>query len=247
MALLTEEVVRQMSNGGTRGPVVVSRDDVLTPSARSWLREHRVEVVYPQGRAAEGETSAPAGDRARYQTLFGAALDHKPEHMTHLDAQVLVPKDHPRILFRGCVDSLEADLLLAQREAMDEGYQAICKDLGDALEFARQALRRDVLNEPMEAMRLGGLDPAELRARSHTPQKYYNQPHFMPDHTQSRALLAINRARTTARGAELACYRAFRDLNGLCTREDLLQGFNRLSSFLWILEIRLASGQEKKG
>ena len=61
MALLTEEVVRQMSNGGTRGPVVVSRDDVLTPSARSWLREHRVEVVYPQGRAAEGETSAPAG------------------------------------------------------------------------------------------------------------------------------------------------------------------------------------------
>ena len=55
MALLTEEVVRQMSNGGTRGPVVVSRDDVLTPSARSWLREHRVEVVYPQGRAAEGE------------------------------------------------------------------------------------------------------------------------------------------------------------------------------------------------
>jgi hypothetical protein len=160
---------------------------------------------------------------------------------------VLVPKGHPRILFRGCVDSLEADLLLAQREAMDEGYRTICKDLGDALEFARQALRRDVLNEPMEAMRLGGLDPAELRARSHTPQKYYNQPHFMPDHTQSRALLAINRARTTARGAELACYRAFRDLNGLCTREDLLQGFNRLSSFLWILEIRLASGQEKKG
>ena len=145
------------------------------------------------------------------------------------------------------MDSLEADLLLAQREAHDEGYRAICKDLGDALEFARQALRRDVLNEPMEPMRLGGLDPAELRARSHTPQKYYNQPHFMPDHTQSRTLLTINRARTTTRAAELACYQAFRDLNGLCTREDLLQGFNRLSSFLWILEIRLASGQEKKG
>ena len=36
-------------------------------------------------------------------------------------------------------------------------------------------------------------------------------------------------------------------MSGLCTREDLLQGFNRLSSYLWILEIRLASGQEKKG
>lgn len=54
MALLTEEVVRQMSNGGTRGPVVVSRDDVLTPSARSWLREHRVEVVYPPGAGGGG-------------------------------------------------------------------------------------------------------------------------------------------------------------------------------------------------
>ena len=237
MALFTERSVQacvRVLDG--RRVFYQGPDDRLTPAAREWLAQERIEII--QGEQRPPET---------YRTLFGGVLTEKPEHMTHLDAQVLVPKDHPRILFRGCVDSLEADLLLAQREAMDEGYRTICKDLGDALEFARQALRRDVLNEPMEAMRLGGLDPAELRARSHTPQKYYNQPHFMPDHTQSRALLAINRARTTARGAELACYRAFRDLNGLCTREDLLQGFNRLSSFLWILEIRLASGQEKKG
>ena len=183
-----------------------------------------------------------------YKTLQGAELREKPEHMTHLDAQVLVLRTTPRILFRGCVDSLEADLLLAQRGGHGRGLPDHLQRPGGTLwNLHGRPSRRDVLNEPMEAMRLGGLDPAELRARSHTPQKYYNQPHFMPDHTQSRALLAINRARTTARGAELACYRAFRDLNGLCTREDLLQGFNRLSSFLWILEIRLASGQEKKG
>ena len=235
--LYNEEAVRaNIRNREGKRIFYLGKGDQLTSAARDYLSRERIEIR--------------PGEQAKqdcFPLLTGGFLTEKPEHMTHLDAQVLVPKDHPRILFRGCVDSLEADLLLAQREAMDEGYQAICKDLGDALEFARQALRRDVLNEPMEAMRLGGLDPAELRARSHTPQKYYNQPHFMPDHTQSRALLAINRARTTARGAELACYRAFRDLNGLCTREDLLQGFNRLSSFLWILEIRLASGQEKKG
>ena len=49
MALLTEEDVRRMSNQGTRGPVVVNRDQMLTPGARDYLREHRVEVVYPQG------------------------------------------------------------------------------------------------------------------------------------------------------------------------------------------------------
>ena len=41
-----------MSNQGTRGPVVVNRDQMLTPGARDYLREHRVEVVYPQGEAA---------------------------------------------------------------------------------------------------------------------------------------------------------------------------------------------------
>lgn len=237
MALYTEAAVRaNLRNREGRRVFYLASGDHLTPGARDFLRDNHIEILPPE--AAKPQV---------YKTLQGAELREKPEHMTHLDAQVLVPKDHPRIRFRGCVDSLEADLLLAQREAQDEGYRAICRDLGDALEFARQALRRDVLNEPMEPMRLGGLDPAELRARSHTPQKYYNQPHFMPDHTQSRTLLTINRVRTTARAAELACYQAFRDLNGLCTREDLLQGFNRLSSFLWILEIRLASGQEKKG
>ena len=94
MALLTEEDVRRMSNQGTRGPVVVNRDQMLTPGARDYLREHRVEVVYPQGEAAgEGAPSAPA----KYRTLFGAALNEKPEHMTHLKGNVLVFKDHPRI------------------------------------------------------------------------------------------------------------------------------------------------------
>ena len=94
-------------------------------------------------------------------------------------------------------------------------------------------------------MRLGGLDPAELRAQKSHAAKVPQSAPFLCRIMQSRALL-INRACTTARGAELAYYRAFRDLNGLCTQEDLLQGFNRLSSFLWILEIRLASGQEKR-
>lgn len=236
MALYTEAAVRaNLRNREGRRVFYLATGDHLTPGARDFLRDNHIEIL-----------PAEAAKPQVYRTVQGAELREKPEHMTHLDAQVLVPKDHPRIAFRGQVDALEADLVLAQREAMDEGHRAICKDLGDALEFARQALRRDVLNEPMPEFRLGGLDAAELRARSHTPQKYYNQPHFMPDHTQSRALLFINRARTTARAAELACYRAFQNQDGLCTREDLLQGFNRLSSFLWILEIRLASGQEKE-
>lgn len=81
MALLTEEDVRRMSDNGARGPVVVNRDQVLTPGAKDYLREHRVEVVYPQGRpegaAKPGSGSAEAPSAPRYQTLFGAGADRK--------------------------------------------------------------------------------------------------------------------------------------------------------------------------
>ena len=122
MALLTEEDVRRMSNNGTRGPVVVNRDQVLTPGARDYLREHRVETVYPQG-SSKTETGAPA--QPKYETLSGEFLTEKPEHMTHLKGNILVNKDHPRIAFRGWIDALEAEILLTQQTAAGEGLRAL--------------------------------------------------------------------------------------------------------------------------
>ena len=173
MALLTEEDVRRMSNQGTRGPVVVNRDQMLTPGARDYLREHRVEVVYPQGEAAgEGAPSAPA----KYRTLFGAALNEKPEHMTHLKGNVLVFKDHPRIAFRGWIDALEAEILLTQQAAAGEGYGALAGELEEVLGFVRRYIRFDVLDEPVGAIELCGYTPEQLREYSHYPEKHFGQP-----------------------------------------------------------------------
>lgn len=93
---------------------------------------------------------------------------------------------------------------------------------------AGQALRPD-----------GGGAPA----RSHRPQDYYGQPHFVPETGDSRALLALNRARCAARAAELAAAAAFTGADGECTREDLLQVLNRMSSMLYILMIRQKAGR----
>ena len=173
MALLTEEDVRRMSNQGTRGPVVVNRDQMLTPGARDYLREHRVEVVYPQGEAAgEGAPSAPA----KYRTLFGAALNEKPEHMTHLKGNVLVFKDHPRIAFRGWIDALEAEILLTQQAAAGEGYGALAGELEEVLGFVRRYIRFDVLDEPVGAIELCGYTPEQLREYSHDPAQHFGQP-----------------------------------------------------------------------
>ena len=240
MALLTEERIRQMSDNGTRGPVVVARGDVLTPSARSFLREHRVEVVYPQGR----EENGPA---ARYQTPFGVGLEEKPEHMTHLRGNLLVFKDHPRIAFRGMIDLLEAELLLCQQVCAREGASALAEELEEVLDFVRRFIRFDVLSEPVGEVRLCGLTPAELRARSHYPEKYYGQGHFLLHYTDSPAILAVNKVRAVVRQTELAAYRAFRDEDGGVARGDILLGLNRLSSLLWIMMIRLKAGDYPKG
>lgn len=235
MALFTEEAVKaNLRNKDGKRVFYLAAGDRLTPGARDYLRTNHVEIL-----------SAEKARPASYHTLLGATLQDKPESMTHLNSEYLVPKNHPRILFRGLVDNLEADLLLAQQEAREAGFPSICVALGEALDFARKTIRHDVLDTPLEDCSLGGLSPQELRLHSQQPQKYYNQPHFMPDHTQPKTLLLIHKARATARQTELQCYEAFRDREGRCTRDDLLQGYNRLSSFLWILEIRLAAGEKK--
>ena len=241
MSLLSEEDVRRKSGNGSRGPVVVRRDQVLTPGARDYLQRHRVEVVYPQGKAQEGGSPAP-----KYQTLFGAALLEKPEHMTHLRGNVLVFKDHPRIAFRGCIDTLEAEILLAQQAAVGEGLHGLAEELEEVLAFVRRFIRFDVLEEPVGEVRLCGYGPEELREHSHYPEQYYGQSHFLPHYTDGPALLALNKVRTSVRRTELAAYGAFRGEEGSVTRPDLLLGLNRLSSLLWILMIKRKAGRYER-
>ena len=250
MALLTEEDVRRMSDNGARGPVVVKRDQVLTPGAKDYLREHRVEVVYPQGRpegaAKPGSGGAEAPSAPRYQTLFGAALTEKPEHMTHLKGNLLVFKDHPRIAFRGWIDALEAEITLAQQAAAGEGCPALAEELEEVLGFVRRYIRFDVLDEPVGSIRLCGYTPEQLREYSHYPEKHFGQPHFMIRYTDGPALLALNKLRTVVRQTELAAYAAFRDPDGNVTRSDMILGLNRLSSLMWIMMIKWKAGQYRR-
>lgn len=197
--------------------------DLLTPAAKSFLRQERIEVRP----AAEAKIQ-------EYETLFGAKLQNKPEHMTHLRANVLVMKDHPRIRFRGLIDALEAEILLCMKEADGENLE----QLRGILQFIRELIPADVLEEPVKMQKLCGLTFDEIREHSHFPQKYYDQPHFMPDGTESRLLLQLNKCRTVVRQTELAAFDAFKTPDGKVVREDILTALNRLSSLFWILMIR---------
>lgn len=206
--------------------------DQLTSGARDWLTRQRVEIIH--------KAQTPPRE---YRTLFGAVLREKPEHMTHLQGNLLVAKDHPRIAFRGLIDTLEAEILLCQKAAQQEGKTEVCTQMQEVLDFVRRLIRCDVLGEPVGEFRLCGLDAAALRERSHHPEKFYGQHHFMPSWQDSATLLWLNRVRTAVRQTELGCYRAFVTPDGQVQREDLILALNRLSSLLWILMIQQKAGK----
>lgn len=197
-------------------------EDTLTPLARDYLRQERIEIL-----------PAEAAKPQRYRLLSGGFSENKPEHMTHLDGDTLVPKTHPRIRFRGMVDTLEAELLLCG-EATRE-----------ILNLARRLIRCDVLNEPVGDFTLYGLTADEQRKHSHFPQDHYGIPHFMPDYSDGERVLRLNRCRSICRQAELAAVDAFSDRDGNLTREDIVQALNRMSSMLYILMIREKSAGGK--
>lgn len=214
--LLTEQAVRDnVRNREGKRVFYLSKEDTLSPSARDYLSRERIEIL-------PAEQAKPE----LYRLPGGGFCREKPEHMTHLDAQVLVPKNHPRIRFRGAMDTLEAELLLCGPET------------GEILALARRLIRCDVLGEPVGEFTLGGLTQQDQRSHSHFPQKHYGMAHFMPDYADGPEILGLNRCRCAARSAELAAVDAFTDRDGVPTRPDILQALNRMSSMLYILMIR---------
>lgn len=222
--LYTLDAVRDnIRNRDGKRVFYLGKGDQLTSGARDFLARERIEIL-----------SAEQAKPDVYRLLSGGEVRSKPEHMTHLNGNVLVSKTHPRIAFRGAVDMLEAELLLCQVSAGEE----LRRQLGEILELTRKLIRWDVLEEPAEDAPLCGLTMDELRQHSHRPQEFYGQPHFMPSAGDGAVILQLNRARCAARQAELLAVDAFTDREGNPTRTDLLRVLNRLSSMLYILMIR---------
>jgi len=219
-----EAVKANIRNREGKRVFYLGKGDQLTFEARDWLNRERIAIL-----------PAEQARQQRYALLGGGYVEEKPEHMTHLNGDVLVSKRHPRILFRGAVDTLEAELILAQL-AVGERYQ---KALEEILGLARKLIRWDVLNEPVILDKLCGLTEEEMRRRSHQPQEYYGQAHFMPSAGDGMGIARLNRARCACREAELKALAAFSDREGNPTRVDILRALNRMSSMIYILMVQM--------
>ena len=220
--LYSQEAVRDnIRNREGKRVFYLGRGDQLTSAARDYLQKERIAIL-----------PAEQAKKERWQRLDGSFVEEKPEHLTHLNGQFLVPKDHPRICFRGKLDTLEAELILCQLQEPE-----LAKRLGEILALSRQVMACDVLEKPLQWDKLCGLTEEEQRRRSHFPQEYYGQPHFMPGAEDGMTIARLNRLRTAVREAELTAVTAFQDREGLPTRPDLIRAMNRMSSMLYILMI----------
>ena len=251
MSVLTENDVRQMLASGQlkeKSEMVVARNRIITPSARTYLLEKGIDIKFEDHSTTalnSTEIEQVIESMEEFDTLFGAKLVEKPEHMTHLRGNLLVFKDHPRIAFRGAIDSLEAEIIMTQIVADKQQLKQLVKDLEEIIKFIRNLLRCEVSGEAVGEFKLQGLDAKELREHSHHPSQYYGMRHFLPNYKQGEIVAHLNKLRTLTRETELIAYKAFRDEYGQTNREDIIKAFNRLSSLFWIMMFKYLTDKYK--
>ena len=249
MKVLTEEKLKaQLKNSSDIKVYNVYKDEILTPSAKSLLTEKNIELNYINSNRSDAVKEKDNAvnnmtNDLKYETIFGFKINEKPEYMTHLYGNVLVFKDNKRIAFRGKLDSLEAKILEVQIVCEKNKKGKLVEDLQEILQYVRNIVRCEVLNEPVKEIILQGLTEDKLREMSHYPQKYFGIGHEPPSYEMGEIVVYLNSVRAYVRETELLAFKAFSDEYKRVEREDIIKALNRLSSLLWIMIYKYRTGK----
>lgn len=216
-----------------------------TSEKENGVNEPAVKFEIPGERSGESNADSCHIQNAAYvDYATGAFFTSKPEHMTQLTGNRLVPKNHLRIVFRGKLDSLQALIILNQTLIAKKPRRTkLLEDLEDILKILQNIMRCDVLDEPFTIERIIGLTHAELREHSHNPMKFYNiRQMIMPHYTMGEEYAILNQIRTAIRECEISAVNAYQIGNDY-THQDILEEFNRLSSALHIMMCKHLAGE----
>jgi ethanolamine utilization cobalamin adenosyltransferase len=233
MKAVTEAYLRNRFREGMPQSFALEAGMILTPAARQYLRDNRIELT-------KGEKNAPAPAVHQRRDSISRegtkTFSRKPEEMTQLHGNTLVRKDHPRIHLRGRLDSLQSDILLLHAR-IGRSSRQLAADLADLLVWARQILRAEVLETPLPDLTMSGLSAAELRERSHNPRRFFDIGHVLPEVDMAPEVLELNRLRSTVREIELAAVAALAD-GDHPTAQGIIEALNRMSSALYVLMLK---------
>ena len=249
---------------------------VITPSARDFIRSKGIDVQIEgnglldlnkstfsnshqtelKHKPYEDKLNIPRENQkgqsqrlTQSQTQSQSSSGVKPEHMTHLHQGALVTKTHPVIAYRGQLDLFQCELVEAQVIFEQVGEEALILKLDEIAAFARELMVQEVKESPFQWTTLIGLTPEELREQSHYLEKYFGIGHTPLSYTHGLVVAKLQHLRAKSREVELYANQAFTNEAGECTRTDLIQPLNRLSSAFYILacEVRGRNNGEKHG
>lgn len=245
MKVITEAMLRDELKRSEITEYRVPDGMMLSPAAREYLQQRKIKISRESASERQKEAAALAERtpemaaplQAKYRDYeTGALYLEKPEYMTQIEGDMLVVKNHPRIAFRGKLDSLQALIVLDQAILNEKtGYGKMIADLDNILGVLREIMRCDALNEPLRVEKIIGLTSAELRERSHAPMKFFHVKYMrLPDYKMGIAYALLNQLRTAVREAEVTAVNAFKNGTNY-ERQDILEIFNRLSSAVHIM------------
>lgn len=253
MSVLTESTLRSKLKNQNVSEYLVEKGVIITPSAKQYLQDKKIKLVYSDdiqiNETIKSSNALEIKEKVfnpRYEHIDGGFFENKPEHMTQLNGNKLVCKDHRRIVLRGRLDSLQSKILRAQILCKNLDGKLVLKDLEEILDYVRKILECEVTERPLPMVNLIGLDEKELRAYSHDPKKYLNTDHIIsPSYKMGDVVVELNRLRTESREVEIVAFNAFKSEDGELSRNDIALAMNRLSSCFYVMMCKVVSGKYK--
>lgn len=263
--LLTEAELRELWRDGKNELPPFPPGTRLTPAAQDFLKAHDLQLHFESPQLlitnyqsfASNPQSSPTWDKpATFPVLLtgplpvcsvcGQPLPHKPDHMTQLDASHFAPKTHPRIKFRGKVDSLHALVMLVAAEARRYQLPDLARLLDTLAAYCREIQSAEYHARPVGALALNGQTEAEIHDISHWPDKHLGLSHLTPGPADHTILHWLNYLRATARETEVVALEVFGaehrhpSIGSGC---NLPHALNRLSSGIYYLELLFKAGK----
>ncbi len=260
---ITELWLRDNFSLGHGTELNLPRESKLTPSAHQLLQERRIKVKFVDD---EGRVYLPAKDDGNVSSeqpvhpltggtkrpdnecsLCGQHIENKPDTMTHLDKDTLVPKNNSRLKLRGKLDTIISYTVLLQNEFdPDDKYPVLNRYLADIRSYLGNILKAEVTGEELPPVSIGDMDEEVIHAISHNPLKYLGHDHIVPCKEHGVRVARLNYLRALVREAEVIAADLFIDELFRVSRQDLMKGLNRSSSAIYVLMMMTLMAEKGK-
>ena len=221
------DAVKALAKNGQAHEVEIPEDAFISRKAERYIADNNIRIV-----------------RKNPDAMY--VKNKKPEYITSLNAKEMVSKDDPRIMFRGKMDTFQAEILKIQLTAEKIGDEQLTGEMEAILKYCRSILSAEVLEAEIKEITLFGMNDEELRYVSQHPRKFFGIDHMAPDHNMGEVCVELNLLRARSRELELAGVKAFYVHNRV-VRNDILKALNRLSSAIYIIYCRHLSKMIAEG